>query len=156
MARQGISSREAQKVKNRLIKWTYLLLRIGFGSLLIYASIYKIGSPFEFAEAVENYRIFGTDLSLWTAVFIPYLEAIIGFALLSGLWSETVVLLNAVLMFLFLILVIQAYIRGLDIRCGCFFAEGESRIGLLKIFENVLFVVLSISLIKLNKIVKHS
>gem|GEM_PF-5228971 len=36
-----------------------LLLRFGFGLLLLIASIDKMMHPFEFAQAVENYRVVG-------------------------------------------------------------------------------------------------
>jgi len=120
-------------------KWILLVLRLGFGGILIAASIDKIQHPYPFAEIVENYRVLGEGLSRWIAVWIPYLEAITGCFLILGIWLETTVIMNAVLMSLFWILVTQAFIRGLDIRCGCFFVEGESKIGILKILENTLF-----------------
>jgi len=127
-------------------KWLILFLRWGFGLLLIFAAVDKIRHPFEFAEAVENYRIFGADLSRWIAVWIPTLEVVVGLFLILGIWQDAFILLNMILMTLFLLLVMQAYARGLDVRCGCFFVEGESKIGLLKIFENSIFTALSILL----------
>ena len=135
-------------------KWLILFLRCGFGLLLIFAAIDKIRNPFAFAEAVENYRIFGADLSRWTAVWIPYLEVVVGLFLIIGIWQDASILLNMILMLVFLLLVTQAYARGLDIRCGCFFVEGESKIGLLKIFENLMFAVLSVLLHSIRR--KHS
>lgn len=123
-----------------------IFLRIIFGGILITASIDKIQHPYPFAEIVENYRILGGDISRWIAVWIPYLEAFTGCLLILGIWLETTVVMNALLMCLFWILVTQAYIRGLDIRCGCFFVEGESKIGLLKILENTVLAGFAILL----------
>ena len=54
----------------------------------------------------------------------------------------------------FLILVGQAYARGLDIRCGCYFFEGEASLGLRKIIENIILtgmsVILMLFIIKSN------
>ncbi|OVE79054.1 hypothetical protein BVY01_03600 [bacterium I07] len=129
--------------------WLLLLLRIGFGLMLIAASIDKIRHPMPFAEVVENYRVLGEGLSRWTAVIVPCMELLVGILLLIGVWSDAAITVNVLLMFTFLILVLQAYIRGLDIDCGCFFVEGESKIGILKIIENTLFLLGSIVLYRL-------
>jgi len=126
-----------------------LILRMGFGALLIVASVDKIRHPLIFAEAVANYAVFGQGLPFWTAAWIPYLEAATGLLLIFGLWTVPAVLVNLGLMTSFLILVAQAYARGLDIRCGCFFAKGESTIGLLKLGENSLLFGAAILLILL-------
>jgi len=128
-------------------KWLIMMLRLGFGMFLIIASIDKIRHPYPFADVVENYRVLGEGLSRWVAVWVPYLEAIVGALLILGIWLDEAVLMNCSLMGIFLILVTQAYLRGLDIRCGCFFVEGESTIGLMKIVENALFVCFSVVLL---------
>ena len=131
-------------------KWLIIVLRLGFGSLLIFASIDKIQHPHAFAEIVENYRVLGEGLSRWVAVWIPYLEALTGLLLILFIWKEATAVMNCLLMVIFLILVSQATLRGLDIRCGCFFVEGESTIGLLKILENLIYAVLAFLLMKLT------
>jgi uncharacterized membrane protein YphA (DoxX/SURF4 family) len=127
------------KWKNGLI----LFLRIGFGLLLIFAAIAKIKLPLPFARAVANYRVFGEGLSYWSAVFIPYLEIIMGLLLISGIWLDAAITLNALLMSTFLILVIQAYARGLNISCGCFSVDDPTAIGIIKIGQNVVFAGLA-------------
>ena len=130
-------------------KWLIMTLRLGFGMFLIIASIDKIRHPYPFADAVEDYRVMGEGLSRWVAVWVPYLEAIVGALLILGVWLNEAVLMNCLLMGVFLIMVSQAYLRRLDIRCGCFFVEGESTIGLMKIVENALFVCFSVLLLVL-------
>lgn len=131
-------------------KWLALLLRLGFGLLLSVASVNKIIHPFEFAEALDNYSVLGEGLSRWVAVWLPYLEAMTGLLLIIGIWLDAAVTINGLLMLIFLVLVSQAYGRGLDIRCGCYSLEGESTIGLMKVFENGLFMGCSILLAKLT------
>ena len=128
----------------------YYLLRIGFGFLLIFSSLYKIQSPFEFAEAVQNYRIFGEGLSRWIAVWIPYLEVLTGLFLIVGIWIDAVVFINASLMLIFLIMVVQAYFRNLDIQCGCYAFDEDSRIKITKLLENLFFLCGSIWLVRLS------
>ena len=128
-------------MKGNLRNTVFLLLRIGFGILLISASIDKILHPFDFSLAVDNYRLFGETLSRWAAVFMPYLELLTGLCLLFGVWQDAAIPMNAVLMSLFLVMVLQAFFRHLDIHCGCFTPRGESKIDAWKITENVLFAL---------------
>ena len=135
------------------VKWqnvVYFLLRFGFGILLIYSSIHKIKLPFEFAETIENYRILGEGLSRWAAIWIPYLEALTGLLLILGIWIDGAVFINALLMLVFLILVSQAYFRNLDIQCGCFAFDENSKIKLIKLFENLFFLCSSLWLVRLT------
>ncbi len=135
------------------MKWQkvlYYVLRFGFGILLIFSSWHKIRSPFEFAEAVQNYRIFGEGLSRWAAVWVPYLEILTGLLLISGIWIDAAVLMNAFFMLVFLILVAQAYFRNLDIQCGCYAFDEESKIKLTKLLENFFLLCSSIGLVRLS------
>jgi len=125
------------------------MLRIGFGCLLIYASIDKIRHPHHFAQMVENYRVVGSDLSNWTAVFLPYLEVFAGFMLITGFWQNTAAVINLCLMTVFFILVTQAYIRDLDISCGCYSVEEGDVIGPWKIVINLIYMMLSAALVML-------
>lgn len=119
----------------------FLFLRIGFGLLLVSASFNKILHPFDFSQAVDNYRLLGETLSRWVAVFMPYFELLAGLCLLFGVWQDAAIPLNALLMCAFLVMVLQAFFRHLDIHCGCFTPKGESKIDAWKITENILFAL---------------
>ena len=127
-------------------KWLVMMLRLGFGLFLIIAAIDKIRHPYPFADVVENYRVLGEGFSRWVAVWLPVFEILLGVMLIVGIWLDAAALLNALLMTAFFILVTQAYARGLDIRCGCYFFEGEAVIGLQKIIENLVLTGLSLLL----------
>lgn len=127
-----------------------ILLRIGFGLLLGYASIDKILHPYDFAQAVTNYRVIGESLSYLVATLLPYVELFTALCLITGFWLQSAIWMNLVLMWMFLILVLQAFLRGLDIHCGCFAVKGESTIGPMKIGENLLLAFLSLVLLCLG------
>jgi len=135
-------------VKTDRKSWIERLLGWGFGLLLIYASWGKIFNPLDFARAVENYRVVGYSLSLYTAAFLPMLEFLTGLLLLAGVWKDAASLVNLCLMAVFLILVAQAAARGLDIECGCFGSESQT-IGPLKLAENILYALLAFILWRL-------
>jgi len=123
------------------------ILRLGFAILLGWASVDKILHPYPFAQDVLNYRVVNEGLSYLTAVWLPYLELFIAVCLLTGLWLEAAAVLNAILMWTFLGLILQAFFRRLDIHCGCFTVRGESVIGPLKIAENTVFALLGLVLV---------
>src|SRR4030042_5286889 len=85
--------------------WLWRLLRIGFGCLLIAASIDKIRHPLDFALAVENYRVLGEEASRWVALFIPCVEALTGIFLIAGFWPDAAAWITLLLMMIFLVLV---------------------------------------------------
>jgi putative oxidoreductase len=128
-------------------KWLLLILRFGFAFVLGYASIDKIFHPYLFAQDVSNYRVVGQGLSYLAAVWLPCIELFTALCLLTGFWLDAAVTINAALMWMFLVLILQAFFRRLDIHCGCFTVKGESVIGPLKIAENVAFAVLSLVLL---------
>jgi uncharacterized membrane protein YphA (DoxX/SURF4 family) len=125
-----------------IMKWLYLSLRIAFGILLIAASIDKWLHPREFGQIVANYRLIGLGFSYWIAIFIPCFESLVGLLLIIGLWSDTTTMINALLMSLFLVVVFQAFIRGLDIACGCFTIGEEKPIDIWKLIQNMVFTAL--------------
>jgi len=129
------------------MKWFILLLRIGFGVILIAASIDKLLHPIQFSQAVENYQVFGEVLSRWAAIWLPYLEFLTGALLILGVWFDAAALLNLLMMTIFFLALIQAYIRGLDINCGCFSVEGGAKLGLGKLLYNFLLLGGSIILV---------
>jgi putative oxidoreductase len=127
-------------------KTAHWILRLGFAVLLGWASVDKILHPYPFARDVLNYRVVNEGLSYLTAVWLPYLELFTAVCLLTGFWLEAAVVLNAILMWTFLGLVLQAFLRRLDIHCGCFTVKGDSVIGPLKIAENTVFALLGLVL----------
>jgi uncharacterized membrane protein YphA (DoxX/SURF4 family) len=122
-------------------KWLVIALRLTFGIILIAASIDKIQHPWEFVQSVENYGILGERFARWVAIWLPYLELIVGILLILGIWLDAASILTFLMMIIFAVAVTQAYFRGLDINCGCFSTEGGAKIDLLKLFYNFTLLI---------------
>jgi putative oxidoreductase len=78
-------------------------------------------------------------------VFLPALEAIGAMALLFNRWKRAGALVCGLLLVLFIVLIAQAVLRGLNIDCGCFGAGAVSRTmgqraGVEKILEDALWL----------------
>jgi uncharacterized membrane protein YphA (DoxX/SURF4 family) len=120
-----------------------LLVRIFLGGLFIVASLDKLADPAAFAASILNYKIVGPTLAMVIATVLPSLELLCGLSLILGLYSRTSALLITFMLIGFTILIISALLRGLDISCGCFTQDPNvSKIGYIKIFENVGMIML--------------
>ncbi len=101
-------------------KTVLLLFRLAVGGLFIYAGVLKVTDTLEFAQDVRNYRLAGQSLSFLTAVFLPWLEIIAGFFLVTGIMKRASALLVSFMLAVFILLVGVTIVRGIDVECGCF------------------------------------
>ena len=89
-------------------------------AVFIYAGAIKVVAPDAFLSSVLSYDVFGYTLSALVALFVPYLEVFAGLALATGFWRRGAEYLVGGMLVVFLVLIVQAWIRGLEIDCGCF------------------------------------
>lgn len=125
---------------NKYLLWA---IRIIVGIVFIYASFYKIISPFDFAKSIKNYDMMPIELVNLPAIILPYLEFICGVLLITGKMRKGTGFWMIVMLVGFIIGLTQAYMRGLDINCGCFNplenASSKSEI-LVRIVEDILML----------------
>ena len=134
-------------LKRRLflvLEWICRLLVVG---TFLLAAVPKLLDPVSFAKAIVNYRVIlpliGQSYVYPAASFMPALEAIGALALLFNRWRRAGSAVCGTLLVVFVVLIAQAVIRGLNIDCGCFGSGAVSRalgqkVGLEKILENIL------------------
>jgi len=108
-------------------RWKYFSwVLAGFlGGLFIYSGLLKIMDPAAFAGAVKNYRLLPAVFVSAAAIILPWWELAAGVAVWIPKWRRAGALVLAGLACVFLIAVISALIRGLDISCGCFGAHSH-------------------------------
>lgn len=110
-----------------IARFVDVLCRVGMGGLFIYAACTKIQDPAVFAQAVAGYRILPDEAVGLFALVLPMLELVAGFALVFTKWSREAGLVLLGLMGAFLVGLVQAQVRGLDISCGCFGDSGDGK-----------------------------
>ena len=100
--------------------WLGLLLRVYVGGVFIYASMYKINYPGEFAETIASYQL----LPYWainiTALVMPWLELVSGALLILGVRTKSAAAVIGGMLILFSLAILVALLRGILIGCGCF------------------------------------
>lgn len=116
--------------------WIVFLASLAFGALFLWSGIAKIKDPISFAEAVRNFRIVGDPIAPALAHFLPWLEVFAGLAVMWDRTRQGAAALLTGLVLGFTGAVVIAWIRGLDIACGCFGGE-ESMNYPVKVAQNL-------------------
>jgi len=120
-------------------------LRLVLGTVFLYAASEKIARPEDFAVAIQNYQLIPLSLTNLSAMILPWLELYCGLLLLLGLWHQPAAFLTTVMNVVFLIALLSAYYRGLDIECGCFGSGSEVNLG--RILEDLLLLAFSLHIL---------
>lgn len=97
-----------------------ILAQLVLAWVFLSAGLPKIQDAGAFASSIEAYRIISGDAVNWLAVLLPWLELVIGIGLLTPWIKQACGLSMAGLLILFMLLHASAWVRGLDISCGCF------------------------------------
>lgn len=138
-------------MKIELKKYSLEILRLVLAFIFILSALEKFKSLESFALNVDAYQIFPAIVVNLIVGIIPWLELFIGFGLLFKFKLRANLLLYLILMISFTILVMIAMIKGLDIECGCF-GESSTKVGLVKIIENMMIIFMNLILLKFCKI----
>jgi putative oxidoreductase len=128
------------------VKYMILAARLLIGGMFIYASIYKIFDPGDFATSIRNYLIIPAAWSNIVALTLPWVEIVAGAFLILGIQVRPAALLTTGMLAVFLGAIIYAYSIGLDIDCGCFGSAATSggRIGLTHIVRDTAVLLISL------------
>ena len=116
------------------------------GYIFIYASIQKIINPLEFSNQIDQYEATPILLNNLIALTIPWIELLIGLCLIFNRNIKGSIVLSILLFIIFIILLSQAYYRGISLDCGCF-GTGEIKSDiehsaemLKRIWEDIIFL----------------
>jgi uncharacterized membrane protein YphA (DoxX/SURF4 family) len=113
--------------RDHLLIW---LLRLVVGGAFVVAGVLKIAAPEKFALDVGNYRLLPHELTNLVAILLPWVEALAGILLLVGLWLRPAAVVITGMTVMFLVVIVSALARGLNIECGCFGTVGGKYVGL--------------------------
>jgi uncharacterized membrane protein YphA (DoxX/SURF4 family) len=119
------------------------------GLVFLYAAHEKIERPEDFARAIYHYQLIGPNQYLppvlpnLLAVVLPWVEVLVGVALITGFWRREAALLTGVMLAVFIVAVGSTLIRGIDIEnCGCFSLDAHGRAAGLKLILEDLALLL--------------
>jgi putative oxidoreductase len=115
-----------------------LLLRLLVGGVFLVAGTLKVADPTRFAADIDHFRLLPYFSVAPLALYLPWLEIICGLAVVAGAARRSALLLLLGLTIVFIAAIASAWMRGLDIRCGCFGAASTAPLSYDLAFDLVL------------------
>ncbi len=100
--------------------WLTVRVQIALGAIFVAAALPKIADPPSFAHMIYNYRILPGSLINISALVMPWVELVVGLALILGVWVRPARWIVALLLVTFMIAIAINLGRGNAIDCGCF------------------------------------
>ena len=96
------------------------VIRILIGGIFLLAGLAKIADPVRFMFTLREFDLFPRVITPFLAVFLPWMELLLGLSLVLGLLYRTGALMLAFLNFLFMLAILSVISRGIVVDCGCF------------------------------------
>lgn len=112
-------------METKVMRWSKTAIRLLLGGLFICAGTLKALAPGAFLKDIANYQILPQTVAFLVALYLPYLEILCGMSLLLKRFYLGALGLLGGLMLVFIVALISAWARGLNIECGCFGSGGE-------------------------------
>ena len=105
--------------KKLIIDYLIAITRLYLALVFILSGLDKINDLAQFAQSIENYRIFPTFIINLFAITIPWIELVAGGLLLLGIFIKENSIIISSMLLVFTLAVLSAVLRDLDIECGC-------------------------------------
>jgi hypothetical protein len=80
----------------------------------------KIADPVRFLLTLREFRFLPGTMEVFLALYLPWLEFVLGLGTILGILQRTSALLIAGLNGLFILALASLLIRGIEVDCGCF------------------------------------
>jgi uncharacterized membrane protein YphA (DoxX/SURF4 family) len=101
------------------------VVRLGLAAVFLVSGALKAVDPAQTRIAVRAYELLPSGLVGPVATALPLVELALGTLLLVGAFIRWVAPASAVLLLVLMSAVVQAWVRGLSIDCGCFGGGGQ-------------------------------
>ena len=97
--------------------WCFRLLLAG---IFLYAGLLKVLDPIGFLTVVRDFDILSDPYAAWLSMGLPWLEIMTGIALLTPWLALGGAVVAAGMLTTFIGALLSAWLRGMEIDCGCF------------------------------------
>jgi len=128
------------------MRWVSLAVRIFLGVFFLVSGAEKLTALKVFGHSIAMYEILPEGISNIAAILFVWTEILTGALLIAGAAIRGSALVIASMLVVFLIAILSAMARGMDIDCGCF-AGPPQPVGWPKVFEDVGLLIAAIFLI---------
>jgi putative oxidoreductase len=106
-------------------RWLHRGLGIVLGGLFLYAAAAKVVDPRPLITIIWGYRIVPPGPTNLMAIYMPWLELLVGLGLLTGFKRHAAALWATGLLSVFVLALLINALRGINVACGCFSTSAE-------------------------------
>lgn len=104
-----------------VVVWVCELALAGLFLLAAYNKLMGPNGPQLFMASVQAFKLpLGEFLTRLSTSATPWVELVAAVLLLRGVWARAAATVLALLLVVFIVLIVQALVRGLNVDCGCF------------------------------------
>jgi len=97
-----------------------VLVRLIVGGIFLISGLAKIADPVRFLLTLREFQLLPSALESFLAVYLPWLEFLLGLCIVVGILHRTASLMIAGLNGAFIIAIVSVMARGIEVDCGCF------------------------------------
>lgn len=132
----------------KIKRYHRLVLRLVLGGVFMLAAMDKVLHPDLLQTVIGNYQLLPAAASHYLAMVLPWTELVCGFLLLAGFYEQGATFLISTMLTGFMIAMLSALWRGLDIACGCFTLTGTAEmVSILRIIEDAVLLLIALYLL---------
>jgi uncharacterized membrane protein YphA (DoxX/SURF4 family) len=100
--------------------WVHRVLGLALGGVFLYAAHDKVLDPRPLVTIIWNYRILPPGPVNLMAIYMPWMELLVGLGLVTGFKRRAAALWGVALLLVFTAALLVNAVRGIDVACGCF------------------------------------
>jgi len=97
-----------------------VLFRLAVGGIFLVSGLAKIADPVRFLLTLREFQLLPGVLESFLAVYLPWLEFLLGLCVVLGILHRTSALMIACLNGFFIVAIGSVMARGIVVDCGCF------------------------------------
>jgi uncharacterized membrane protein YphA (DoxX/SURF4 family) len=128
-------------VNPRVVRIAILAGRFFLGGVFLYAAYTKLKLPWiSFAATIYAYELLPDWAVSFVARTLPPFELVLGLLLIAGVWLRWVAAAASALLLAFFVIMVRAFILGMEIDCGCF-GPGDTLSGKTLLRDGLLLAV---------------
>ncbi len=106
-------------------RWLHRALGVALGAIFLYAAGSKLPDPRPLVTIIWGYRILPMGPINLMAIYMPWVELLVGIGLVTGYKRRAAALLGTGLLAMFIVALAINAVRGVNVACGCFSASAE-------------------------------
>jgi len=97
-----------------------ILFRLVVGGIFLVSGLAKLADPVRFLLTLREFQLLPRAAESFLAVYLPWLELVLGLCMVLGLLHRTAALMIAGLNGFFIVAIGSVMARGIEVDCGCF------------------------------------